>query len=333
MENSRKIRWGIIGPGIVAHKMARAIQMDPDSELLSVASRTPAKAVDFANAYGIGAAESYEELARDPDIDIIYIATTHNFHHENAMLALDHGKNLLVEKAFCVNAGQAREMVALARKNGCFLMEAIWTRFFPAIRQLQDVLGSGRIGELMHLSLTFGGFVPDHFRTRLMTPELAGGVTLDKGIYSISFICQVLGEIPDEIKSMARFGLSGVDELATYQFRFPSGRTAIVSTSCSLLMKSEAMLYGTLGYIDFPQFKEGREFTLSIHNGTNQISETQRFVSEHHPNGFIYEIAEVVRCLRSGKLESETIPLDETVAIIEVMDRIRAEWGFKYPFE
>ncbi len=333
MNTQSKIKWGIIGAGIIANKLAEALQLDPDSELVAVASRTPGKADAFAAKYSIRAADSYEALVQDPGIDVVYIATTHNFHHENAMLALRHGKNLLVEKAFTVNASQAREMVDLARQNNCFMMEAIWTRFLPSIGQVKELVASGRIGQLRHLSLTFGGFVPEHFRTRLITPELAGGVTLDMGIYPISFICHVLEELPSEIKSMARFGDTGVDELATYQFRFPSGRTAVVSTSHNLLMKTEAMLYGTLGYIDFPRFQQGQEFSLAIHNGSNQVQEVESFVVENHPNGFIYQVAEVVRCLRAGKLESNIIPLDESVAIMEVMDRMRAEWGFKYPFE
>jgi len=333
MAVTEKIRWGIIGPGIVANKMARALLANPDSELLAVASRTPARAMDFASRHGVRAAASYEELLQNPDIDVVYIATTHNFHYANTLLALNHGKHVLVEKVFSVNARQAREMADLARAKDRFLMEAIWTRFFPVMTQLQEVIASGRIGELRHLNLTFGGFVPDHFRGRLMNPDLAGGVTLDKGIYSISFICQVLKEIPCEVKAMAQFAASGVDDLASYCFRFPSGRTAVVTTSCNLLMKSEAMIYGTRGYIDFPRFKDGRGFSVHIHNGSNSISESETVVAELQDNGFVYEVAEVVRCLRAGKRESEIMPLEETIAIMAVMDQIRKDCDFLYPFE
>lgn len=333
MNEQAKIRWGIIGAGNIAHKLAEAVQLDPDSALLSVASRTPAKAAGFAAEYGITAAADYETLLNNPDIDVVYIATTHNFHYENALLALSKGKNLLIEKAFTVNAGQARELVELARRKGLFLMEAIWIRFLPSMLALKKTIAEGGIGELQHLRLDFGGITPPQYRTRLVTPELAGGVTLDMGIYPISFICYVVGELPCEIKSMARFSDTGVDELALYQFRFPCEATAAVSTSYNLAMKSEAMVYGNEGYIEYPGFQQGSQFKLHRHAGTGTVTSTDTVVAENHRNGFVYQVAEVVACLRAGKLESAVIPLDETIGIMAIMDRMRAEWGFQYPFE
>ncbi len=333
MNDQPKIRWGIIGAGIIAHKLAKAVALDSDSELVSVASRTPGKAAAFASEFGITAAADYEALLGDPAIDVVYIATTHNLHHENALLALSFGKNLLIEKPFTVNAEQARELVELAREKGCFMMEAIWTRFLPSMLALKETLASGCIGDLKHLRLDFGGIVPPHYRARLVTPELAGGVTLDMGIYPITFVCYVLGQLPSEIKSMARFSDTGVDEFATYQFKFPSGCSAVIATSYNLAMKPEAMLYGSMGHIDYPRFQDGQEFSVAIHDGTGKITSTESVVAENASNGFTYQVAEVVTCLRAGKLESDIIPLDETVAIMAIMDSMRAEWDFKYPFE
>ena len=332
MTDQPKIRWGIIGAGIIAHKLAKAVQLDPDSELVAVASRTSEKAAGFADQYQIKPA-SYETLVSDPDIDIIYIATTHNFHHDNALLALSHGKHLLIEKPFTVNADQAKAIAELARQKNCFVMEAIWTRFLPSVLKVKELVASGRIGELKHITITFGRFIPEQYLTRLSSPELAGGVTLDMGIYPISFACYVLGELPDKIKSLAQFGDTGVDELACYQFKFPSGCTAAISTSFALFMTSEATLYGSKGYLKFANFHAGNEITLATHNGGNEIQESETISVDNHDNGFIYQVAEAVRCLRANKTDSEIIPLDETVAIMEIMDRMRAEWGFKYPFE
>lgn len=329
----KPIRWGILGAGLIAHKLAEAVLQDRDSVLLAVASSTPGKAEAFASEYGIEAAADYQDLVSNPDIDVVYIATTHNFHHDNALLVLRHSKHCLVEKAFTVNADQARKLVALAREQRCFLMEAMWTRFLPSMLRLRQEVDSARIGSLQHLSLTFGGFVPDRYRNRVTSPELAGGVTLDMGIYPISFLCYVLRELPVETKSTARMSSTGVDELAMYQFRFPSGVTASVSTSYNLLMKSEAMLYGTLGYIDFPSFQKGNTFSINIHGGTGQIEEIETVVVNNPANGFSCEVQEVVRCLRSGRLESDIMPLDESVGIMALIDGMRAEWGFRYPFE
>lgn len=327
------IRWGILGAGNIAHKLADAVRSNPDSQLIAAASRTPGKAEGFAAQYGIAAYDSYEALLQRDDIDVVYIATTHNFHHENAMLALSHGKHLLVEKAFTVNAGEADELIREARARNLFLMEAIWTRFLPAHQALREQLRSGTLGEVKHLTASFGGFAPPHYAPRIKDPKLAGGVTLDMGVYPISLFCFLLGETPSEVRSMCRFSELGVDEIASYLFRFPSGVTAVISTSFNLKMKTEAMIYGSKGYIDYPAFQAGDVFSHYRHEGTNEILESVPHRFEHHDNGFVYQVDEVVRCLQAGETESPVIPLDESRAIMAVMDEMRAQWGFKYPFE
>ncbi|KAA3617304.1 MAG: gfo/Idh/MocA family oxidoreductase [Calditrichaeota bacterium] len=333
MNKNKTLKWGIIGAGIIGHKMAEALNINPDCHLHAVASKSATKAKQFADEHNIENACTYQEIVSDNEIDIIYVATTHNFHYENTKLALEHGKHVLVEKAFTVNAKEAKELVGLARKNNLFLMEAMWTRFLPSLRNLKNVIQNHEIGEVKNLNISFGGFVGPEYEKRLTEPDLAGGVTLDMGIYPISVVCFLLGELPTEIKSMTRFSDLGVDEISNYMFRFPSGCFANISTSYNLKMRNQAEIYGSRGYIEFPEFHKGDRFTIFEHDGTNEIKDVKKVVENNHENGFIYQVEEVVNCINNGKQESDIIPLDETVAIMEIMDKMRDEWGFKYPFE
>lgn len=327
------LRWGIIGAGIIAQKMADAIALDPDSDLVAVASKTLEKAEVFALRNGIEASNDYQSLLTRADIDVVYVATTHNFHFENTQLALNHNKHVLVEKPFTVNAVQAQTLVDLAAQKQCFLMEALWVRFLPSMVRLKSLIIEGAIGEVRLFNMSFGGIAPDHYRPRLIDPHLAGGVTLDMGIYPITFVNFLLDAIPAPSKSLCRMSETGVDELAVYQFQYPSGCLATINTSFNLLTKSEAMIYGTKGYIEFPHFQEGSSFTLHVHEGTRDIKSSQTYSLDNHKNGFIYQVAEVVRQIRAGHLESPVIPLEETVKTMQLMDAMRAEWGFRYPFE
>lgn len=333
MNNSKKINWGIIGAGIIANKMAETLMINPDSQLYAVSSKSPEKANAFAKKYNIEKAFSYQEIVNCKDVDVIYVATTHNFHFENAKLALEHGKHVLIEKPFTVNAKEARELISIAKENNLFLMEAIWSRFLPSIKLLKKKIAEGEIGEVKQCNYSFGWFAGPEYINRLTDPALAGGTTLDLGIYPISIVCYLLGELPVEIKSMCRFSNLGVDEISNYMFRFPSGCFASISTSYNLKMRNYAEIYGTRGSIEFPEFKDGEQFLVYKHDGTNEIKLTDKVVVESNGNGFIYQVEEVVRCINEGKLESDIIPLKETIAIMEVMDTMRDEWGFAYPFE
>ncbi len=333
MDVIKKLNWGIIGAGIIAGKMAEALKIDPGSLLYAAASKDISKARAFADANNVGYAFSYDEIVNCEEIDIIYVATTHNFHFENAKLALENGKHVLIEKPFTVNAEEARELTNIAKENNLFLMEAVWTRFLPSIKLLKKKIEDDVIGEVKQINISFGGFVVPQYERRLKDPALAGGVTLDMGIYPISFVCYLLGERPADIKSMTHFSDSGVDEISNYLFRFPSGCFASISTSFHLKMNNSATLYGQNGFIEFPQFQVGERFTINLHKGTNNIVESREVFEKNHDNGFIYQVEEVINCIYEGKLESDIIPLKETNSIMEVMDKMRNEWGFVYPFE
>ena len=333
MSNSQELKWGIIGTGIIAEKMADALRIYSNSQLYAVASKTPSKARAFANKHGVENVYSYQEIVNCREIDVIYVATTHNFHFENAKLALEHGKHVLVEKAFTVNAKEAEELVRIAQAKKLFLMEAMWVRFLPSLKMLKNKIKTNEIGEVKVCNLSFGSFTQSKYAKRLRDPELAGGVTLDMGIYPISFVCYLLGELPVDIKSMTRFSDSGVDEISHYMFRFSSGCLANICTSYNLKMKSEAIIYGSKGYVEFSQFPAGDQFTILKHDGENEIKDTIEILENNSSNGFIYQVEEVTSCINEAKLESEIMPLHETVGIMKVIDKMRNEWGLNYPFE
>lgn len=328
-----KLRWGIIGAGVIAHKMAEAISLDPDSELIAVASKTPEKAAHFAKKHGIAACENYQTLVERDDVDVVYIATTHNFHCENTLLCLNHGKHALVEKPFTVNEREARQLINLARARSLFLMEALWVRYLPSVVRLKQVIQSGAIGEVKLLNIIFGGIAPPEYKGRMYALELAGGVTLDMGVYPITLANYLLDCLPVDSHSFCTFSDSGVDELASYQLKYANGCIATINTSFNLHTRQAANIYGSKGFIEFPHFQQGPEFTVFTHNGTREIVHTETVRETHHENGFRYQVAEVARCIRAGKLESEIMPLEETAATMALMDNFRREWSFSYPFE
>ena len=330
---SKPLQWGIIGAGNIAHKLAEAVNYDPDSTLVAAASKTPGKAKAFAEKYRIDAHTHYEELLQRADIDVIYVATTHNFHFENTLSALEAGKHVLVEKPFTVNAKQAKILIDTARDKGLFLMEAIWVRFLPSYQHLKNLLKSGIIGKLRYITATFTGIAPPHYAPRLIDPALAGGVTLDMGIYPITFTNFLLDALPQHITSLQTPNPSGVDEIAVYQFKYPNECLASIGSSFNLRTKQEAMIYGTEGYIEFPNFQEGQSFTVYQHNGNMDDLFCETITIENHENGFIYQVAETVACIRAGKLQSDTITLNETLETMQLMDNMRADWGLKYPGE
>ncbi len=332
-EMEKPLKWGILGAGIIAHKLAEALGISARSKLEAVASKTPEKASAFAEEFKISKAYTYSELVNDSSIDVIYIATTHNFHHENALLALNAGKHVLIEKPFTVNATQAEELIVLAKEKNCFLMEAMWTRFLPSVGQIKSLIDQGEIGQLKNMVFTFGGFTPPKYYDRLRDINLAGGVTLDMGIYPISQACFMAGSLPVEVRSMAGMSESGVDEVSNYMFRFGHGAFANITTSFNLYMKNCATFYGSEGYIEFPDFQRGQHFTVFRHGGTNTLDGGKQHDVEMDANGFIYQVEEVERCIAKGKTESTLMPLSETVAIMKLMDEMRRKWGFKYPFE
>ncbi|MFZ5988115.1 MAG: Gfo/Idh/MocA family protein [Bacillota bacterium] len=324
----KKIKWGIMGCGKIAHSFAEDLKVLPDAELYAVASKTPGKAEGFAGTYGIQEFyQNYVELVNNPNIDVVYIATTNNLHYDNALLCLNHGKHVLCEKPFTINADQANSLVKAAREKKLFLMEAMWTRFFPCIVELNRILEEKQIGDVKMLRADFGISREPDPTDRKINPDLGGGALLDLGIYPISFASMIFKRPPSKIISSAFLGKTGVDEQSSYVFEYDNGKMALMFSSFLSDTPHEALISGTKGYIRIPDFFHPSRMFVNI-NGQERVIE-----KKHESKGYNFEAQEVMNCILSGRVESDIIPLDETVAIIKVLDELRSQWGIRYPEE
>lgn len=324
------IRWGIVGTGAIAHKFAQGLSALADARLVGVASRTQEAADRFADEFGaprrhIGAAG----LAADPQIDAVYIATPHPMHKADTLACLDGGKAVLCEKPFAINAGEAAQMIAAARAKGVFLMEAMWTHFFPAMAKAREILSSGAIGEVRLLQSSFcfrAGLNP---QGRLFNPELGGGALLDVGVYNIDLARMVFHRDPARISSLAHLGETGVDEQSVVTLGYENGALAVLTCAVRTSSLHEAVIYGTDGYIKIPpMFWQPDQILVKA----GQAAE-ETFHFERTGNGYNYEAEEVAGCLRRGETESALLPLDTTLANLKIMDTARAQWGLVYPME
>ena len=326
------INWGIIGCGGIAEKFARSLGTLETGTLLAGASRTPGKAAEFAQKFDMPRVyDNYESLVADPDVDAVYVATTHNFHHENIRLCLENGKHVLCEKPFTVNAAQAEEMIQLARSNNLFLMEGFWTRFLPAIRKMQELLAAGVIGEVrtVHAHFCIGASSYDNAH-RIKNKALAGGALLDLGVYPINLAAVVFGEHPETIESSVVMGETDVDYSSFYHFTYPGGRRAELSSSIIDFGPNDAVVLGTKGYIRLPSnFHGSAELTVQIKG-----EEPQTYAYEQDPRtSFRFEIQHAMECISAQKTESDIMPHSETLAVMKTMDALRAQWDLKYDGE
>lgn len=321
------IRWGILGTGSIAQQFAEALTFLPDAQLVAIGSRNITTATAFAEKYEIpNAYSSYEELSTAPNVDVVYIATPHTVHKNNILLCLEAGKAVLCEKPFTVNADEAKEVISLARKNKSFLMEAMWTRYFPLILKVREIIDNSEIGELKLLTADFGFQAPYDPQGRLFNLELGGGALLDVGIYTISLAFMIFGK-PSFVNGIAHIGKTKVDEQSAVILGYERGQLAILG--CSLLVDStnEANIIGTTGKIRIHSpFWQPSVMTLTTEQKKEEVLNIP-----FSGNGFNYEACEVMNCLRMGKIESDVMPLDETLEIMKTIDQIRLQWGLKYP--
>ncbi|MEK3731782.1 Gfo/Idh/MocA family oxidoreductase [Paenibacillus sp. FSL M8-0334] len=329
LNNSGKIRWGIMGTGWIAEQFAADLAYTDNAELLAVGSRTSDSAGAFAAKFSVPRAYgSYEELVQDQDVDAVYIATPHPLHRDNVLLSLRAGKAVLCEKPFTINGAELEELINAARKDKLFLMEAMWTRFLPPIRQVREWLKDGRIGEARLVKADFGfrsGWNPEG---RLLNLELGGGALLDAGIYPVSFASMIFGAEPEQIHSTAHIGETGVDEQFSVLLTYEGGKSASLNGAIRLGLTNEAYIFGTEGYIHIPSFLNATSASLHV-----QGEEPVHFKDDRKEKGYAFEAYEVGKCLLEGRLESDIIPLDESLAIMKLLDRIREPWGLKYPSE
>ncbi|GIO13091.1 dehydrogenase [Cohnella xylanilytica] len=327
MTDKRVVKWGIMGPGGISGNFASELKHAPGAELVAVAGRSKEKADAFAEKHGVPRAYgSCEELAGDPEVEIVYVGTLHPVHRENVLTLLRGGKAILCEKPFTMTEAEAREIAEEARKRNLFVMEAMWTRYLPVIRQVRSWLREGAIGEVKLLKAEFGfdaGWNPEG---RLLNKEKGGGTLLDAGIYPVSFASMVYGERPSRILSTAFIGETGVDEQYSLLFEYEGGRIASLHGGVRLAMNNDAWLYGTKGKIHVPNFLAAKEATLYA-NGEEPVTVTddRDFV------GHAFQAIEAMDCLREGRKESAEMPLDETIELMGTLDEIRSQWNLTYP--
>jgi predicted dehydrogenase len=311
------IRWGIIGTGLIASTFAADLELTGSGTAVAVGSRREGSADAFGDRFGIPNRHvGYEALVADPEVDVVYVATPHPMHHEDALLALRAGKHVLVEKPFTMNAAEADELVAEARARGLFLMEAMWARFVPHMVEVRRLLAEGALGDVVTVIADHGQWFAEDPAFRLFAPELGGGALLDLGIYPVSFASMVLGT-PDRVVALADPAFTGVDAQTSILLGHPGGAHAVLTCTLAAKSPTRAVIVGTEARIDIEgPFYAPPAFTLTPRRG-----EPQR-VELPSEGGLRYEADEVARCVEAGLLESPVLPLDETVAIMRTMDAV-----------
>jgi predicted dehydrogenase len=327
MEKYSPLRWGIIGTGGIASSFVKDLKRFKDHRVEAAGSRGKAKADDFADRFGIERRYgSYEELVADPGIDAVYVSTPHPYHCANTLLALNAGKNVLVEKPFAMNAEEAARMIGLAREKRLFLMEAMWTRFLPHIIELRKVIASGVLGKIVTVIADHGQWMAFDPKSRIYAPELGGGALLDLGIYPVSFANMVLGT-PEKIVAVSDAAPTGVDAQTSILFQYVSGAHAVLTTTASAAGPIQAAVVGTEARVEIERFFfTPSSFTLISRDGKI----LKRYKNSYKGHGLREEAAEVARCLRIGLTESPVLSLDESLSIMRTMDEIRRQIGLKY---
>jgi len=322
----QRLRWGIASTGKIAAAMTSALQTLPDADVTAVGSRTQAAADEFAERFAIPHRHgSYADLYANPDVDIVYVASPHSNHREMTVAALAAGKHVLCEKAFALNAAQAREMVDAARQHGRFLMEAMWTWFMPAIIDVKRRVDAGEIGDLVVIEADFGITVLDE-DGRHRRPDLAGGALLDVGVYPIALARFFAGD-PVEVRALGKLGPSGVDATVGGVVSFARGAFGVFYTSLDATTTLGATIIGTDGQITIdPPFWYPSSYTIRVNGREPERVEI--------PNqGLAHEAAHAMERIRGGHLESDVIPLDVSISTMEILDEIRRQVGVVYPGE
>lgn len=317
----KKLRFGIIATGGIAHKFARTAPIVDEIDLVAVASRSQEKAQSFADKYGIEKAYgSYEDLFADPDIDAVYIATPHNFHMQNCIDAANAGKHILCEKPMALTREENEAIFAAAEKNGVFAMEAMWTRFLPGTIKARDWVSEGLIGEVRQIFTPFGNYRAFEAEDRLFSPNLAGGALYDLGVYTIEFILDFTKEKTlKDVKGFLVKNEVGTDNSASAIFQFDDGATAQMYCSFDCATSHETYVYGTKGYIKFDSFQVPKFVELYIDGELRDVHESA------FESGFEYEIRHLVESVREGRLTSHIIPPEDTLACADIFEQIFAQ--------
>ena len=319
---------GFIGAGRIANTLAATMARMEDVNLYAVAARDLDRAQAFAAQYGFDRSYgSYEEMLRDPHVELVYIATPHSHHFGHMKLCIAHGKNVLCEKAFTLNAAQARQIAALARERGVYVAEAIWTRYMPSRAMIDEVLASGIIGSISTLTCNLS--YPVTYKERIVRPELAGGALLDVGIYGLNFALMHFGDDILRTDSSVRFTDTGVDAMETITLHYRDGRMAVITAGVLARGDRKGIFYGDKGYIIVENINNPQ--SISVYDLTDTL--VKKLEVPAQITGYEYQIREAMARIRAGETESASMPLDTTIAVMERMDALRKDWGLIYPME
>ena len=326
---SEKLRWGIIGTGLIADLFVTDLLANGFT-VSAVGSRTEGSAAAFAERFGIPTAHaSYEALVADPEVDVVYVATPHPYHVANATIALEAGKHVLVEKPFTLNATEAASIVDLAEKNNLVVLEAMWTRFLPHMIRLRELIAEGVIGDVRTVMADHNQNLPSDPKHRLQDPHLGGGALLDLGIYPISFAWDMLGA-PSSVSAIAAKTPTGVDRQTAVVLGYADGQQALIHTALDTAGPNAASVIGTKGWVAIDRvFYEPTAFTVYDLDGAI----VERYESSVSDRGMQYQAAELERIVAAGLLAGDMLPPRETVGIMTTLDEIRAQIGLVYPGE
>jgi predicted dehydrogenase len=325
---SEKIRWGILGCGKIANKFAADLRLVKDAVLFAVASRDKARATEFAAAFGVDIiCDTYEALVASP-VDIIYVATPHSFHYEHTMLCLRGKKAVLCEKPFAINATQAREMLALAKANGVFAMEAFWTKFLPQYKAVIEIINAGTIGSIQWVQADFGFLAPEPVPARLWDPLLGGGSLLDIGIYPLFLAQSLLGKPVDIQAQMTTFP-GGMDQQCSMLLKHKNGALSILSSSFAAFTPIQAVIAGTQGRIEIHNRFHNASARVFTASGKDELQEVEVYRQDGY--GYQFEAEHVTECLKKGLTESPVLTHQDTLELMETLDEVRAKLGLRYP--
>ena len=320
-----QIKFGILGAGGIAQKMASTIAEMPEVMSYAVAARDLTRAQEFADKFGIAKAYgSYEEMLADPELKLVYVATPHSHHYEHIKLCLEAGKNVLCEKAFTINAKQAEEVIAVAESKGLLLAEAIWTRYMPLSKKINELIAADAIGKVNSLTANLGYSISNI--ERIWNPALAGGALLDLGVYTLNFASMVLGKNIKLINSSSTYFDSGVDAQNSITIQFEEGPIAMLFSNALSETNREGIVYGDKGYMVIENINNPE--MIRIYNLDYKLIEEYKAPAQI--TGFEYEVLACIKAIEAGKTECEDMPHAEIIRIMKLMDRLRADWGVRY---
>lgn len=319
---------GIIGAGRIVNIVVQALNALPQINCYAIASRDLARAQEYAQKYGFEKAYgSYEEMLQDPKVELVYIATPHSYHYEHMMMCIENGKPVVCEKAFTLNAEQARKVKAAANEKGVYVAEAIWPRYMPSRKMINDVIASGVIGKVNTLTANLSYKIDD--KERIVTPELAGGALLDIGVYGINFAIMHFGWDVERVESSVKMTEAGVDAMETITIFYKDGRMAVLTHSIYARSDRKGIIHGEKGYIVVENINNPG--SISVFDDNDQL--LAHYDVPEQINGYEYEFIEAVECISAGKVESDSMPLEDSIFMMEVMDSLRNSWGLVYPQE